>query len=1089
MYRERRSLFPLRWWSSLRQRSRPRAAPRPRSVRLRLEQLEDRITPTAPPLLTLASFSGDNGAYPGNPIVDSGGNLYGITYGGGASNYGTVFELAQGSGAITPLASFDNTSASPFGGLIRDGSGNLYGLTESGGSSGDGTVFELATGSSTITTLGSFDGTNGKNPVGGLIRDSSGDLYGTTSGTLFELAKGSNTITTLASLSGSPNGGLIMDGSGNLYGTTEYGGPDEDGSVFELAKGSSTITTLASFNRDNGFFPGAGLVIDGSGNLYGTTTTGTVVGDGGVFEVAKGSGAATLLASFNGADGSTPDANLILDGSGNLYGTTDYGGNYNQGTVFEVAKGSGTITTLASLQGALDTRSVVSSLIVDGNGNLYGTTLYGGASNKGTVFELQGVIPVTTDQWTGAGPDTNWSDGANWSTGAAPTASQTALFTNNSSVAGFTATVDAGFSNAIAGLDIDSSWGGAIDVDSSLTVNGNLTLASGAFGGSGAVTITGAASQWTGGALDVGSGGFTNSGTLTADTTGGPLEINGNGTFTNTGTLDEAGTNTLQLENGANLVNAAGATLDLTDNGNIGTGVGNTLTNAGTLEKTGGASTSAISTAFVNSGAITVQTGTLSLQSAGGTSTGGTFNVSQNATLDLTGGAAVFYKGSYTGTGAGTVALKNGILRVAKGGVTFNMGGSLFKWGAATIDVSNDNFTNKGTINYSGPGTFAILSGPNSMINKGTFVQTSTGTLELENGAILNNAKGATYNIESDGGVSVAGEVPLINAGTLEKTKGTGTSTITASTLNNTGTVQVTSGTLDITATVEQASGGTLSGGTWTVTDSPAVSSTLDLTSAGSLTTIGASASVALSGPNATFTNLSGISAIDNGGSFTLSEGQSFATTGALSNNGSLTLTPGSALTVGGNFSQSSTASLAIQLGGTNSAPTFGQLVSTSGTVTLAGTLSVTSSVTPSAGSSFAVLENEGNSAIGGTFANLAEGATFAVNAAAVTMSFHITYVGNDGDGSNNVVIALAASTPPPPPAPSAPPPPVLSVPPLLAFFDSLFGGTETVNANGTETLTNSFFGIPLLVSTFGLSGQLVSVDLFGFLNITFLFA
>ncbi len=114
----------------------------------------------------------------------------------------------------------------------------------------------------------------------------------------------------------SPRAGLIMDGSGNLYGTTEVGGANGDGTVFEIAKGSGTITTLASFNGTNGAEPLAGLIMDSSGNLYGTTDQGGptwnpsagVHGDGTVFELAKGSGTITTLASFNGTNGEDPYA-------------------------------------------------------------------------------------------------------------------------------------------------------------------------------------------------------------------------------------------------------------------------------------------------------------------------------------------------------------------------------------------------------------------------------------------------------------------------------------------------------------------------------------------------------------------------------------------------------------------------------------------------------------------------------------------------------------------------------------------------------------------------------------------------------------
>ena len=225
-----------------------------------------------------------------------------------------------------------------------DSSGNLYGTTIEGGSR-DGTVFELAKGSGTITTLASFNGTNGEYPEAGLVMDSSGNLYGTTygggalnDGTVFELVHGSGTITTLASFNGdrrcNPFGGLVMDSSGNLYGTT-CGRRCGDGTVFELAQGSGKITTLASFNGTDGANPKAALIMDSSGNLYGTTTGGGASGDGTVFELANGSGTITTLASFNGTDGALPIAGLIMDSSGNLYGTATGGGTSDNGTVFE----------------------------------------------------------------------------------------------------------------------------------------------------------------------------------------------------------------------------------------------------------------------------------------------------------------------------------------------------------------------------------------------------------------------------------------------------------------------------------------------------------------------------------------------------------------------------------------------------------------------------------------------------------------------------------------------------------------------------------------------------------------------------------
>jgi uncharacterized repeat protein (TIGR03803 family) len=254
-----------------------------------------------------------------------------------------------------------------------------------------------------LSTLASFNGTNGSSPEAGLVMDSSGNLYGTTNnggaagdGTVFELAHGSGTPITLASFNGT-NGknpdesGLVMDGSGNLYGTTASGGASGYGTVFELAQGSDTITTLASFNVTNGLHPSWGVIMDSSGNLYGITA-GIAFGgntDQTVFELPYNSnthtfGSIATLASFPAY--SDASGSLVVDGSGNLYGVTEYGGASNLGSIFEVAQGSGAITTLASFgaNGAVP----VAGPIMDGSGNLYGTTIGGGASGWGTVFEL-----------------------------------------------------------------------------------------------------------------------------------------------------------------------------------------------------------------------------------------------------------------------------------------------------------------------------------------------------------------------------------------------------------------------------------------------------------------------------------------------------------------------------------------------------------------------------------------------------------------------------------------------------------------------------------------------------------------------------
>ena len=358
---------------------------------------------------TLASFNGDNGLIPdGGVTLDAAGNLYGATQYGGGSDDGTVFEIAKGSATVTTLASFNDTNGSSPNSVTLDAAGNLYGTTTfTAGASGDGTVFEIARGSTTVTTLVSFNFTNGYGPQGGVTLDAGGNLYGTTrlggvfgNGTVFEIAKGSTTVTTLASFNGingaNPWAGVTLDAAGNLYGTTLAGGANIAGTVFEIARGSTTVTTLASFDDTNGAGPFAGVTLDAAGNQYGTTSQGGASNLGTVFEIAKGSATITMLASFNGTDGAYPRAGVTLDAAGNLYGTTSAGGGSDDGTVFEIAKGSTTITTLASFDGT-NGDGPQGGVTLDSAGNLYGTTQYGGASGAGTVFEIaKGSDTVTT---------------------------------------------------------------------------------------------------------------------------------------------------------------------------------------------------------------------------------------------------------------------------------------------------------------------------------------------------------------------------------------------------------------------------------------------------------------------------------------------------------------------------------------------------------------------------------------------------------------------------------------------------------------------------------------------------------------------
>jgi uncharacterized repeat protein (TIGR03803 family) len=282
------------------------------------------------------------------------------------------------------------------------------------GSQSAAQTYTITYSGTTFTTLHSFDGTDGNKSFAGLIQATNGNLYGTTyyggarnSGEVFEITPG-GTLTTLYSLcskSGCTDGEYtyatpVQGTDGNFYGTTYLGGSNDLGTVFKITP-TGRLTTLHTFDGTDGSQPLAGLVQGTDGNFYGTTYIGGSKGDGEIFKITP-SGTLNALHSFcsrtSCKDGRNPFAGLVQAVDGNLYGTTLTGGAKGYGTVFKVTP-SGAFTTLHSLcsqSGCPDGEFPQTGLVQATNGNLYGTTIVGGAYDSGTIFEITPGGTLTT---------------------------------------------------------------------------------------------------------------------------------------------------------------------------------------------------------------------------------------------------------------------------------------------------------------------------------------------------------------------------------------------------------------------------------------------------------------------------------------------------------------------------------------------------------------------------------------------------------------------------------------------------------------------------------------------------------------------
>ncbi|MBL9143089.1 MAG: hypothetical protein JNM99_05335 [Verrucomicrobiaceae bacterium] len=389
-----------------------------------------------PVVATLADFDGvapgltkGNGPR-GSLIFGADGNLYGTTEFGGAAagaGFGSIFKMSPG-GTFTTMADLGGATdgSRPKARLLRASDGNFYGTTSAGGPDSLGTIFQMTPAGvvsvvHTFTTLSRKD--MGATPTDALIEGTDGYLYGTTSsgglngyGTVFKVQPTVPStpirLVDFTGNSGTKRGslpsGLMQAKDGNFYGTTESGGLYGNGTVFRLTP-AGVFTTIADFGSSAASYTGptiprSPLIQASNGLLYGTSAAGGTGGQGTVYSITT-AGAYKALVNFTGSAGPylgrTPEAPLIQATDGNLYGTTRLGGASNRGTIFRVST-TGVFTNLIQFTGTLPSPGAEprGGLLQDNEGFLYGTTSTSGLNGMGTVFQLSNALPLKATVFT-----------------------------------------------------------------------------------------------------------------------------------------------------------------------------------------------------------------------------------------------------------------------------------------------------------------------------------------------------------------------------------------------------------------------------------------------------------------------------------------------------------------------------------------------------------------------------------------------------------------------------------------------------------------------------------------------------------------
>jgi len=355
----------------------------------------------------IKKFDFDNTVNGGNPmgslIQADNGKLYGMTKTGGTENTGVIFEYDLSTDSLILLHSFLSSTAdghTPFGSLIQNTDGKLFGMTLYGGINDYGTIFSLNTDGSDYSKLFEFDSTvTGAHPEGSLMLADNGHMYGLTaiggspnSGTLFEFDPDSVIFIKRFNFNSFfygavPRGTLMQASNGKLYGMTCYG--NSDGYIFEFDPISFSYSIRHSFYDSPGAMPMGSLMQASNGKLYGMTRDGGCCGNGVLFEFDLIDFSLSTPIDFSGLDeGGFPYGSLVQASNGKLYGLTYMGGSQNNGTLFEFNPDSSLYKFISFDPNVTIGKYPIGSLTQAPNGRLYGTTISGGLTNSGIIFEF-----------------------------------------------------------------------------------------------------------------------------------------------------------------------------------------------------------------------------------------------------------------------------------------------------------------------------------------------------------------------------------------------------------------------------------------------------------------------------------------------------------------------------------------------------------------------------------------------------------------------------------------------------------------------------------------------------------------------------